>query len=45
MSEERDQRGRLSVTSFGNVGFGIADLRKAKTWNVVLSVGQVKPLV
>lgn len=44
MSEERDQWGRLSVTSFKNVGIGIADLWKAKAWNVVLSVGQFKPL-
>ena len=45
MSEERDQRGRLSMTFFEIVNVGVADLQTAKTWNVVLSIGQVRPLM
>ena len=44
MSEERDQRGRLSMKVFGIVNLGIADIRTAKSWDVVLSVGHVGPL-
>lgn len=44
MSEERDQWGGLSITFFGIVDIGFADLQTAKSWNVVLSVGQVRPL-
>ena len=45
MSEERDQRGRLSMKFSGIVNVGVADLQTAKTWNVVLSIGQVRPLM
>lgn len=44
MSEDRDQRGRLSMKASRVVNVGIADLLTAKTWDVVLSVGQVRPL-
>lgn len=44
MSEERDQWGRLSAKFLTVVGAGIADLQTARTWNVALSVGQVRPL-
>ena len=44
MSEERDQRGRLSMKVFGIVNLDIADIRTAKSWDVVLSVGHVGPL-
>ena len=44
MSEDRDQRGRLSMKASRVVNVGIADSLTAKTWDVVLSVGQVRLL-
>ena len=45
MSEERDQKGRLSMKVFGTMNLSIADIRTAKSWDVVLSVGHVGPLL
>ena len=45
MSEERDQKGRLSTKSVELVLVGITDSSTAKTWDVILSVGQVEPLM
>ena len=44
MSEERDDRGRLSMKVFEIANLGMADIETAKSWDVVLSVGHVGPL-
>lgn len=44
MSDERNQWGRLSVEFFAIADVDIADRYTVKTWNIVLSVGQVRPL-
>lgn len=44
MSEDRDQRGRLSMKASRIVNLAIADFLAVKSWSVVLSAGQVRPL-
>ena len=44
MSEDRDQRGCLSTKVFEIVNLDIAEIRTAKSWDVVLSIGHVGPL-
>lgn len=44
MSEGRDQRGRLSMKASRTVNLAIADFLTVKSWSVVLSAGQVRPL-